>query len=1022
MRLTNRIGTWLACTALACGAPSPKAESPERDDPKPTSTATAPVAPVTPPPPSIVQLRTGRIDPLEIKEPVTGTVEAHAVRDGWELVVAQLPAGWRSTAFPNHEDHDLWGGNEQWLSQVIVHVAVPGAEAALNFALLNDSDPTPQQMKSSVGPPPPKDLLWLKRPVASAGRPLDVTLYTSISSRTPGSIVRVQLPAYDQLPSATDLDVRYTRALARYIQNLPDSPFRSFALTSLRRAARGTLPDVLEPERYGAWEDLMDLGTGRRSIDLALQTNSPLRARATERPTIPISKLKPPELNIPPYEQMLAQLGTAVPAEPLANTTPADFYFARSKNIEALFDVLDEVDSWVTPAVHVLDTKMQRLDLAARYQTQLGLRRTELSRRLGPELISELAVIGSDPFMRDGSDVTVLFRPRSDTALATALTATVQLTARPHGGIESKELRAAGHPVVFSWSPNRAVAQYKANVAGLLVVSNSLGAITRVIETSQGKHPALSSEPDFRYMLARDATVPADVLAFAGDRFMQSAVSPISRVLDARRQVAKSELLRVSHAALLFGWLHGNPATSGEQLVKSVVFSEAEMRHFDRERITFDSGSTRIGPRSAWGSPASLTPLIDLAAPTRVTTTEKSAYEAFVRRYQGVWAEALDPIALRVRIQHSADGTALGAKLRVVPIARDTDMMQMARIVGDGRVHPGPVASGFRLLLALAKDSELRRELSGQSRSMLGRTLAVDWIGPYAMVGVLDDPSLPNAMSRSDWVSQKPADDEEHHSKFEWVFDVPLYAALSIESSKGAALALAVLKERLGNFGTWTAATPYREQAITEIAVEGEHLSLFYALTDKLLIVTLSEKALHHLIDLVADGKPLPKGSTARDPDSAQWAFDLSGVPGGGLWTAMTWAIARELERADNDNFAQARQLFYGVPDTASDPQRYDAVALAYLGAIPVTQDGKRFTLTRAGVSDPVRGNDHAPVWPELPVPGSDLDRVLQTLQSVRSAISFDTEPSGGSTTPQRSLSVTLEAKRSSAPPGKGDD
>src|SRR5690606_28152171 len=131
-----------------------------------------------------------------------------------------------------------------------------------------------------------------------------------------------------------------------------------------------------------------------------------------------------------------------------------------------------------------------------------------------------------------------------------------QMTAEPHGGVEKKELRAAGHPVVFSQSPNRAVSRYATNIDGLHVVSNSLAAITRVVEVAQGKRPALAAEPDFRYMLARDANVPADVLAFAGDRFMLSAVSPASRILDARRQVAKSELLRVSYAALLFGWLH----------------------------------------------------------------------------------------------------------------------------------------------------------------------------------------------------------------------------------------------------------------------------------------------------------------------------------------------------------------------------------------------------------------------------------------------------------------------------------
>lgn len=1011
------MGQWLVgCSlagALGCGATSPSAEAPSPTPAQPKASAPAAAPPPSAEAPSIARLRTGSIEPVEVATPIDGRVEARSLRDGWELLVVELPSDWASAVPTSSKTPGLWGDDGR---PNVVHVTVPGAEAALSFALLGDSDPTARQLQSSAGPPPPRDLLWLRRPQAEAGRELTVTLFTASMETQPGYRLNVHVPTYDQLQDEGDLHQRYQRALARYVRGLAPSPFRSFALLHLPLAQTGVPHPQPEPESNVGWDDLMALTTGERSVEQALQTKSPLRAHTAERPSIPLAKLQAPQLNIPPYAQMLAELGTTVPSEPLAEATPAEFYFARSRRLDALFELLDEVDSWVTPAVHVMDARLQRHELAARYQTQLGLRRTGLSRHLGPELLEELAVVGSDPFLRDGSDVTVLLRPRNDTALGVALQTLLRVTAEEHGGVETKQLRLAGQNVSFSRSPDRAVTRYSTVAGGVHVVSNSPAALTRVLETMQGRHAALAREPDFRYMLARDATVPADVFAFAGDRFLANAVSPRSRILDARRQVAKSELLRVSYGALLYGWLYGKVAASGEDLMKSVVFSEAELRHFDGERITFSYDATHTGPRSAWGAPATLTPLIDLPTPARVTATEQGAYESFVRRYQSLWAEALDPMALRVRVQRDGDTTSLGARLRVVPLVRDAELLSMTEVVGDGRVRPGQLASGVRALLALPKDSGLRRELSGQSHSVLGRRLAVDWIGPYAMLGVLDHPSLANALLHSEWVPQMPvADAPQPRSETEWLFDAPLYGAVAVDSRKGAALTLAVLKERLSNIGRFVDRARYRGQAVTEVVIEGEQLSVFYALTDHLLIVSLSEATLHALIDRALTPGGLPSAGAPNDGASGQWVFDLAGKAGGGLWTAATWALERELDWANAESREQARLLFYGVPATASDATQYDAVALGYLGAVPVTKDGQRFTLRASGVADPARGNAHAPSWPELPVAGSDAQAVLERLESLRSSVSFELEPAGGAARPVRSLSVTLEARLTGA-------
>src|SRR5690606_13325718 len=195
------------------------------------------------------------------------------------------------------------------------------------------------------------------------------------------------------------------------------------------------------------------------------------------------------------------------------------------------------------------------------------------------------------------------------------------------------------------------------------VVSNSRGAVSRIIEVAQGAKPALAAEPDFRYMLLRDRDVPGDVLAYAGDAFVRRAVSPEQRVMDARRQLGRAELSRLGYGALLFGWLEGREPKDSRELVSQPWFDKAALRHTTGEAISFDIGQA---PRSVYGTPGFLEPLIDLPTPTKVTPSERDAYDAFARQYLGQWSDNVDPIALRVQVVREAGKVTLRGHVRIL--------------------------------------------------------------------------------------------------------------------------------------------------------------------------------------------------------------------------------------------------------------------------------------------------------------------------------------------------------------------
>ena len=59
--------------------------------------------------------------------------------------------------------------------------------------------------------------------------------------------------------------------------------------------------------------------------------------------------------------------------------------------------------------------------LSRRYQRQLGLRPSGLAEVLGHTAVGEVALVGSDPYLREGSDVTMIFKIRQQTLFDTEL-------------------------------------------------------------------------------------------------------------------------------------------------------------------------------------------------------------------------------------------------------------------------------------------------------------------------------------------------------------------------------------------------------------------------------------------------------------------------------------------------------------------------------------------------------------------------------------------------------------------------
>ena len=878
-------------------------------------------------------------------------------------------------------------------------------------------------------------LYWVRRQIPPPGEKQSATVsppwdYDTVAEPAP---VRFAIGDVSRTPLDPSLKARWLGSLrdglARPWPSDAWSDFARFRLDALVQAAQAKDGKAAASKdqrggnlRVGVTEtrrrleptslaNLMDTTTGLTSLRETLQTDRQLRTRfASETASMPIASLTGPRLAQHPWPEMLAALGRAAPDEPLAHAAPASFYYVRFAALAYLFRVLDEADAWITPAASLSTGFSQNQDLGKRYEAQLGLQRSVTSRVLGPQVVTDLALVGSDPYLREGTDLTFIFRVKNPAAFAAGLASGLAGHLAEHGPQSVDTEVHAGETITITRSEDGMVRQHRAQAGDFILVSNSLGAIKAVLDTIKHKRAALADEPDFRYLMARDAAVPADVLGFMSDAFVAEVIGPREKILESRRMLALSDLLAPGYAALLYGWMNGRPPRSVDELVIAGLLGRDELRHGSGETIAFAPG----GPaRSAWGTVAALTPIIDLPVPAKVTETERDAYRIFADSYQRNWSQYMDPVALRMKIEPGTN-RQLRVDLRILPIIDASEYREMQRTVGDARIEAPGLGSGAMVTLGVGPRASVRKLVGELARELpMGLRSQLDWLGDLAFLGVEDRFNFKAFLDAYNG--------EDHIGESGWArlfVESPLHAGVAVRNALTAGLTLGALRKLA------TQAAPGaiewrergKERGIPYVGVSAARgagyarkltgaLSLYYAFCKQYLLLSLGEATLKTRIGDCLDGR-LPKSAgpgAAAGAQKPQLVFALTMKKAGPLWQLFGAGLQAALDEAHEGAWRRAEAVVRGAPGL--DKTALRRLAVAYLGGAPVDVSGADL-LNRTRPARPL-SRRHPRL--ALPAEGSPAAQFVAAFARARSEIAFDHEVKlAGTDAPIQSLHVVL--------------
>ena len=479
-------------------------------------------------------------------------------------------------------------------------------------------------------------------------------------------------------------------------QNVPGGAWFRHQARAARREIDPPGPDrqaaaeQARPTRPGELEDTYALLGGGRALSENLQLDRALPPRdpKLEGDVVALASVRgiatqPMDWTAKLDAAAKAAAGDAQPDrrsdsqhDPLAKLIPHDQHALFFPTFDAMAALADEADRYGTLALHAVESRSEDSGTRARYERQLCLSLTGLGRLVGPQVVKSVAVTGSDPYLRVGSDVAIVFEPRGDAAGLEKLLLTQVAVGRQRGpAAKAVEGEVAGG-VRYSGavSPDRSVSCYVASVGDAVVVTNSKVQLERLAAVRQGQVPSLDSLDEYTFFRGRYRRGQEDETAFLvlTDATIRRWCGPRWRIADSRRTRVAALLAEVQAA-------HLDPLVNGR--------ITAENRpHVDL--YVQDMGEIRLTPRgvtsAVYGSLDFMTPIVELPL-EKLSGAEARAYARWRDGYESNWRQYFDPVAARLSL--GRDGS-LSADMTVMPLIKQTSYRPLISVTRDALLPP----------------------------------------------------------------------------------------------------------------------------------------------------------------------------------------------------------------------------------------------------------------------------------------------------------------------------------------------
>jgi hypothetical protein len=377
---------------------------------------------------------------------------------------------------------------------------------------------------------------------------------------------------------------------------------------------------------------------------LELAENILLGNQADEAATVQL----PEELPLPQPE--LLNPAADVPIEPIAMRVPVECLYVRFGSFPNFLWMQHRLEDWGGELRDVFSERGLDHGLNDRMQRQLGLSTGALAEVLGDKVIADVALIGTDTFMHEGSAIGTLFQAKSNSALTADLTQQRRTAMREAKGKEEK-LEIDGHAVSYISTPDGSIRSYYVVDGDFHLVTTSRAIVEWFLATGSGRHESLGNSAEFQYSratmpLARDDTV----FVYLSPQFFKNLLGAHYQI-ELQRRLRSAVEIELFPIAQLAARSEGKPAATIEELVAGDLLPADFGRHPDGSRMVLENGKLVDSVRGARGA---FVPVPDMTI-DKVTPAEAQRYLEFKQSYADAWGP-MDPLVVAIRREALPEG------------------------------------------------------------------------------------------------------------------------------------------------------------------------------------------------------------------------------------------------------------------------------------------------------------------------------------------------------------------------------
>jgi hypothetical protein len=764
--------------------------------------------------------------------------------------------------------------------------------------------------------------------------------------------------------------------------------------------------------------ELYETTTGATAVAESLQLQRMLNRdfRDNGKRTVSIDKIEGITIAEHPWDKMMGDKKPA--AEPMAKLIPDDNYYVHFKNIRQLIEFSDLLDQWGTNLIRAYEVHSRDYRLKERYQQQLCIKSTALGKKFGPLVLRGIAVTGNDAYLREGSDVAIVFHVANRPLFLTAVQPFLEEARKKFGDqLKESKTEANGIAIESFTTPLREVSLHRAVVENYVIYANSPAGLRRILDTYQGRHKALADARDFQYMRTIFRYDDKDEAGFAylSDAFIRHLVGPASKIKEKRRLEALTSLYMLTEAALYHAWQTGKTVDNYDTLLASAALNPNEISVPEGRPLTWNA-SRQTAVSDVYNTLSFATPLIELDI-EQVTEAEAQAYRQFRGQYLGLWRQYFDPIGMRIALNEKR----VQLDTYILPLVANSPYNRLRRLTGDGvvgldlgSISPKTIA---QLMMHLSPNVGDRGSLLGLNRRTAGGGTAEDlaalvvWaldpVGKWVLVRADDSPVYGQLADLVDRVNEGQDVDAERIARL--VFQMPVMVGMDVKNPLTFAAVLTTartsLMKALPGAVTWEPQEkPYKGVSIVQIKATPAGMAqvllhssrrgrdpflpaVYYAMIDGAFYLTPNATMLRDFIDQAQDKR---EGKS----ETVQINSSLYLSPGAAKLTR--GLIQKYLERQVHEQALASAPLWYplyhtGLISEGTNASAASALAERYYGFVPVSPDGAPYVYDRRidEVGNERHGSPARPKTHKTLAEDAPIEQLLQQLRTIRADLRF---------------------------------